>query len=238
MNNVKNKKFHISIIYSLIVVLIISNVVCYVFLINNNEVDANKIYNININSVVEIKAFDDEDTVSYGSAVAIDEDKLITNAHILYYKKNTQIKTFDYVQIRLATENDYTYAVIEKIDYELDLATIIIENKKLNAISICEKEILIADKIYAMGNAQNYGISIMEGIVAQNNVIVEADGKTITAIQCDLNISEGNSGGALLNKYGELIGLTTFRLKDSSNNVVYGISVAIPIKTINKFLLL
>ncbi len=62
------------------------------------------------------------------------------------------------------------------------------------------------------------------------------DGKTVAAIQCDINITEGNSGGALLNKNGELVGVTTFRLKDSKNNVVYGISFSIPIKTIKNFI--
>lgn len=45
----------------------------------------------------------------------------------------------------------------------------------------------------------------------------------------DLIINDGNSGGALLNEYGELIGITTFRIKDSTGNPVYGIAFSVPI---------
>ena len=49
-------------------------------------------------------------------------------------------------------------------------------------------------------------------------------------------INEGNSGGALLNEKGDLIGITTFRLKDSSYNVIYGMAFAIPINTVLSYL--
>lgn len=144
-------------------------------------------------------------------------------------------QTFENIQIRLATENEFINAVIEKIDNELDLAIIKIEENIVKPV-LFGKSSITGEKIFTMGNAQNYGISIMEGIIANNNVKVEADGRNILAIQCDLNITEGNSGGALFNKKGELIGITTFRLKDSHNNVIYGISFAIPLKTILNFI--
>lgn len=219
----------------LILILLISLIFLIIFNKKNNF-SANDIFNKNIASVVELKAFDDEETVSYGSAVAIEDNLLITNAHVLSYKKNLVLKNFDNVQIRLATEIEYISATIKKIDYELDLAILKIDSNNLNPIKTYNKKIVTGEKIYAMGNAQNYGISIMEGIVAKNEAIVQADGKTVTAIQCDINITEGNSGGALLNKNGQLVGITTFRLKDSKNNVVYGISFAIPIGTINNFI--
>ena len=61
---------------------------------------------------------------------------------------------------------------------------------------------------------------------------VELDGLTRNVIQCDLTIAAGNSGGALLNDNGELIGITTFRTKDMSGNVIYGIVYCIPVNTV------
>lgn len=55
-------------------------------------------------------------------------------------------------------------------------------------------------------------------------------------IQCDLIINEGNSGGALLDSKGRLIGITTFRLKDYSGNVIYGIAFCIPIRDVIDYL--
>lgn len=62
------------------------------------------------------------------------------------------------------------------------------------------------------------------------NIIYEE--KTRAVIQCDLTIAQGNSGGALLDKKGRLVGITTFRTKDNSGNVIYGIVYCIPINIV------
>lgn len=59
---------------------------------------------------------------------------------------------------------------------------------------------------------------------------------TIEAVQLSLIINEGNSGGPLINEAGELVGITTFRLRDNQNNIIYGTSFAITTKSIKKFL--
>lgn len=55
------------------------------------------------------------------------------------------------------------------------------------------------------------------------------DDKTRMVIQSSLNITEGNSGGALLDKNGCLVGITTFRIKDIKGDAVYGLAYSIPI---------
>ena len=55
-------------------------------------------------------------------------------------------------------------------------------------------------------------------------------------IQCDIVITSGSSGGALLDENGQLIGLTTFRVKDQNGYIVYGVGFAIPTVTIEIFL--
>ena len=88
------------------------------------------------------------------------------------------------------------------------------------------------ETVYAVGNASNYGIAIFQGIISIPLINVELDGLTRSVIQCDLTIAAGNSGGALLNDDGELIGVTTFRTKDTSGNVIYGIVYCIPINIV------
>ena len=89
--------------------------------------------------------------------------------------------------------------------------------------------------VYAVGNASNYGIGIFKGIVSVPLVKIELDGLTRSVIQCDLTIAAGNSGGALLDENGSLIGITTFRTKDTSGNVIYGIVYCIPINMVLEF---
>ena len=78
----------------------------------------------------------------------------------------------------------------------------------------------------------NYGISISQGIVSMPKVIIDYNEKDKEMIQADINISEGNSGGALLNQNGKLIGITTFRTKDQNGNIIYGNAFAIPINDV------
>ena len=72
--------------------------------------------------------------------------------------------------------------------------------------------------------------------MAVSHINVTYNETTRNVIQCDLTISDGNSGGALVDSKGKLIGLTTFRLKDQSNNIIYGISYCIPINTVMEYI--
>ncbi len=108
-------------------------------------------------------------------------------------------------------------------------------NRKLNVLR-STNDFSTGEKCFAIGNLQNYGVSVTEGIISKKAVNIENNGKVINAIQCDIIITEGDSGGALLNKKGELIGITTFRTKDIIGKVVYGIGFAIRYETIMQFL--
>ena len=72
--------------------------------------------------------------------------------------------------------------------------------------------------------------------ISFTHINVSYNGVTRNVIQCDLTISDGNSGGALVNFKGNLVGITTFRLKDQSNNIIYGISYCIPINTVLEYI--
>ena len=58
----------------------------------------------------------------------------------------------------------------------------------------------------------------------------------IRVIQADINILRGNSIGALLNRTGELIKITTFRIKDNTGNINYGFSYSISVFKVKEFI--
>lgn len=199
--------------------------------INLNKKDASDIFKNNYKSIVEIRVTEGED-IGYGSGVVISNDgKIITNAHVIIYENDN---LFDKVEIRLSYEDEYKEVSILKYDAEKDLALLKLDNVKVKPIKF-GKNYSYGDKVYAIGNGNNYGISITEGIISNPKLTVELTSKSVIAIQCDLTINEGNSGGALLDSNGRLIGITTFRLKDSSNKVIQGISYSIPLDVLSNF---
>lgn len=207
------------------------------FLSADNVKTATEIYNECLYNVVEIKACSDGVGESFGTGEIISKNgRIITNAHVVTYTRQGILNEFDNYYIRFSYEDEYRSVSLVKYDVDLDVA--VLQLMDLNKFNL--KQIPIGDstkiksgeKVYAVGNAANYGIGIFAGIISIPLVNVELDGSTRSVIQCDLTIAAGNSGGALLNENGELIGITTFRTKDISGNVIYGIVYSIPINIV------
>ncbi len=187
-------------------------------------------------SVVELKAFSADVGESYGSGVVISDTGLIvTNAHVITYSQNGESNTFDELYIRFASEEDYRIARLVHYDEVQDIAILQIDTTglKLKPIKLADSDNLnFGETVYAVGNSSNFGISITKGIVSIPKVNIDYNGNIRSTIQCDLTISTGNSGGALLDRYGRLVGITAFRTKDNSGNVVYGFAYAIPVNIV------
>lgn len=230
----KNKK-NIIILNLLGINLLISIVLIVLFFLPNNKtLSATQIYNQSLYSVVEVKAETEEIGESFGTGEIISSDgKIITNAHVVTYTRLSTINKFEKYFIRFAFEKKYRMVKLLKYDNDIDLALLQLEDSEkieFESITVGNSDDLKAgNTIYAIGNASNYGIGIFEGIISVPLVNIEYDGIKRTVIQCDITIAAGNSGGALLNDRGEFVGITTFRTKDTSGNVIYGIVYCIPI---------
>lgn len=210
-----------------------------IYFIATKPIDASGIFNMSKNSVVEIKAETDGIGVSYGSGVIVSNDGLlVTNAHVITYKNLSERYCFEKVSIRFVDEEDFREVSVVKYDSDLDIAVLQINcEHKINPMKIGDDgKLQYGDTVYALGNMSNYGLSLTSGFVAIPHVNVSYNELTRNVIQCDLTISDGNSGGALINENGELVGITTFRLKDQSNNVIYGIYYCIPINTVMEYI--
>lgn len=221
----------ISIITSQIAILLV------VFFVFNNQ--NSNVFEKNINTIVEVKANTTDIGESFGTGVIIDDKGIVvTNAHVVSYNKLNQQHKFEKIEIRQIKDENYFTCLIIKIDYENDLALlkIIVDNKKFHKIKTSMKKIAFGQEVYSLGNTSNYGIGITKGVISVPKLNIEYDGKKRTVIQVDISIASGNSGGALVNLKGELIGITTFRTKDIKGNINYGFAYAIPISKILDFI--
>ncbi len=95
---------------------------------------------------------------------------------------------------------------------------------KVATISSTEPE--VGDGVIAIGNALNYGQSVTYGIVSATDKQLTLSGTTYTLLQTDAAINSGNSGGALINTSGELVGINEAKLTSTS---IEGMCFAIPI---------
>lgn len=236
----KNLKYIAFLIVSVISVLSLGFNIY--FLATRKEIppSASGLFYSNIESIVEVKAESENIGESFGTAEFISNDGLlVTNAHVVTYTKLQQTYAFDKCYIRFANEEDYIEVSIIKYDTNLDIAVLKLDETlhKFKPIKISNSSnVKTGQKVYAIGNSANYGLSMAEGIVGLPLINIEYSGNTKSVIQANINITDGNSGGALLNENGELIGITTFRTKDLSGNVIYGISYSIPISTVLEYI--
>ena len=232
------KKYIPHIVLSL--VLIASIAFNMFFAIKTSNKTDEQVFNNSIYSIVEIKAVTEDVGESFGTAEFISSNgTIVTNAHVITYKKMGAYYAFENISIRFSFEESYRSVSLIKYDNDLDLAVLKLDDLNCNFKAIHvgnSSKIKNGNQVYAIGNLNNGGLSITKGIISNSDIQVLYDGLTRKVIQCDLIIADGNSGGALLDKNGNLIGITTFRLKDNSGNVIYGISYCIPVNVVLEYI--
>lgn len=156
-----------------------------------------------------------------GSGVIINADKgyVVTNNHV--------VENATKIQVQLSNGRRYDAKVIGK-DPQSDIALIQLQDaKNLTAIKIADSDNLrVGDYTVAIGNPYGLGETVTSGIVSalgRSGLNVE---NYENFIQTDAAINRGNSGGALVNLNGELIGINTAILAPDGGNI--GIGFAIP----------
>ncbi|MCR5429694.1 MAG: trypsin-like peptidase domain-containing protein [Eubacterium sp.] len=94
-------------------------------------------------------------------------------------------------------------------------------------------QVKVGNGAIAIGNALGFGQSVTSGVISAIDRTVDIDNKKMTLIQTDAPINGGNSGGALLNKNGEVIGINVAKYSSSgSSGTVEGMGFAIPITSV------
>ena len=174
-----------------------------------------------------------------GSGIIISEDGyILTNNHVVDTNSNNSYSYYDIsdatsvkVTLNAGTYgNDATFdAKIVGKDSQTDLAVLKIEKTGLTAAEFADSdEAVVGEFVMAVGSPLGLDATVTSGIISAVNREVESDGNTYVCIQTDAAINSGNSGGALVNSDGKVIGINTLKLSGSG---VEGIGFAIPINS-------
>ncbi len=172
-------------------------------------------------------------TTGEGSGIIISEDGyILTNNHIVSSSSSSSYYTVgDASKVVVYLFNDKTPydATIIGTDEQTDLAVIKIDKTGLTAAELGDSDsIQVGEFSMAAGNPLGMQSSISSGTISAVNRDVQADGRTYTLIQTDAAINAGNSGGALVNSKGQVIGINTLKL---SGTGIEGMGFAIPINS-------
>ena len=148
---------------------------------------------------------------------------VLTNAHVIAggYECYVVLDTGENYRARLLG-----------LDEEKDLAVIKISAKDLPAAEFGDSDALsVGDPVYAIGNPLGVELrgTLTDGIVSAINRDVYVGGVTMTLIQTNAALNNGNSGGPLINVYGQVVGINTMKMGSSSTTSVEGLGFAIPI---------
>ena len=163
-----------------------------------------QIYDKNLPSMVSIQA-EDAKSYSTGTGVVLTADGyLITNAHV--------VAGADKVQV-VCSDNRVLDAALVGFDANEDLAVLKVEATDLTPAEFGDSFALrCGDPVAAIGDPLGYRSTITDGIVSALDRDVEVDGTSMVLIQTSAAINMGNSGGALINQYGQVVGITTVKI--------------------------
>lgn len=168
-----------------------------------------------------------------GSGVIISEDGyILTNNHIVNTSSTSsyyQVSQANKVTVKLYNDDTIYDATIVGTDETTDLAVIKIEKTGLPAAELGNSDsVKVGEFSMAIGNPLGMESTVTAGIISAVNRTITSDNRNYTVIQTDAAINSGNSGGALVNSKGQVIGINTLKL---SGTGIEGIGFAIPINS-------
>lgn len=186
-----------------------------------------EIYRNCVESIVSLESYvEGESGYYWGTGIILSEDGLIlTNAHV--------VEGCDSAKITLHDGTEYE-AKLVGADNTSDIAVLKIDARRLVPAAFGESdELRVGDEVAALGNplGEEFLATLTDGIVSAIDRGVSVDGHSMNLIQTNTAINEGNSGGALLNMYGQVIGVTNMKMM-SSYSSIEGIGFAIPSSTV------
>ncbi len=225
-----NTKFNRTLVLISALLSVISILVVSYFLIssikesNNIKSAIESVVNIKIITSIDASNYKQIDNTNIGSGVIISsEGYIVTNLHVILGQKNIIIEVHN---------GDVFEGKIVGIDARSDIAIIKINpsnSHELKPIPIVENEpINVGDVVYAIGNPYGIGVTLTRGIISATGR--DYGNPYLELIQTDAAVNPGNSGGALINEEGRLIGINS-RIYSNTGSYA-GISFALPISKV------
>lgn len=195
---------------------IISTIILSLWL-QNYKLSAEEIYNIVSPATVEI-VIQTKDGQSLGTGFFDDKNgTIITNYHVIECGRDGYVK--------LKNSNKFEITKILGYDETLDIAIIQIDYNNQSVLTKREGVISVGETVYALGSSVGLTGSFSSGIVSAVDRKIAGN----KYIQITTPLSHGNSGGPLVDSYGNVIGITSAGISEGQN-----LNLAIPIEEINK----
>lgn len=172
----------------------------------DRELTGRQIYSKCAPATAEVITYDSRGLgINLGTGFFIDNGVLVTNFHVIEGSSSIQINM-----------NDNKVYEVEKVlgyDKTKDIAVLKVNSTKNAYLTVSGRGIYTGDTIYALGSSEGLTGTFSSGIVSSASRTIE---KT-NYIQISAPISQGNSGGPLLNIYGEVVGINTMGYKEGEN---------------------
>ena len=186
-----------------------------------------QIYQQNIPSVVSISCHIPGGT-SAGTGVILTADGfLVTNAHVVEGAHDIRV---------LLTDGRQFDAQVVGMDSVTDLAVLHIEADDLTpAVFGDSDQVMVGDGVVAIGDPLGIQLrgTMTDGIISAISRDLEVDGRVMTLLQTNAALNSGNSGGPLINLYGQVIGINTMKIGDYVSAAgAEGLGFAIPSVTV------
>lgn len=193
----------------------------------DEELSLKELYERCAPSVVAISGYKDgKDGYNWGTGVVLSADGLIlTNTHV--------IDGCDSAKVTLSDDRELE-AKLVGADGISDLAVLKIDAEGLVPAEFGESGSLqVGESVAAIGNplGETFRSTLTDGIISAIERGINYQGHSMTLLQTNTAINEGNSGGALFNMYGQVIGITNMKMM-SSYSSIEGIGFAIPSSTV------
>ena len=167
---------------------------------------------------------------STGTGVILShEGYIVTNAHVVEDGITVQV---------ILNDGEILDAVIVGADKISDIAVLWVDRHGLIPAELGDSNVLrVGDAVVAIGDPLGISLrgTMTSGIISGINRDITVDSRTMTLIQTTAALNEGNSGGPLINCYGQVIGINTMKIGDSMSSAgVEGLGFAIPSATVSE----
>ena len=187
------------------------------------------IYAKTIDSVVSISCQEYAGSSTGTGVILSDNGFIVTNCHV--------VEGAVRISVHLTDGRSFDAALVGA-DAISDLAVLHIEADGLNAAEFGDSTALrVGDSVVAIGDPLGLELrgSMTDGIISAINRDVTTGGRTLTLIQTNAALNSGNSGGPLINCYGQVIGINTLKIGDLVSSAgVEGLGFAIPSTTVKE----